>query len=238
MIELSDKARSVIEAYMGPQPIAYGFESHSLCSFRNWCIEQFDKPQLVVLRNDHKYTVSDREKALKHMQDYFRKEPRVYDERFQEGPYVNAWNFDKKDIVFRYKCEKYLSDHVGSIAAHACIAKFGSVKTAFLQTENWIELWNIFEEYFEERRKRFMKKMELDAQQKYGIANLKTPSSHGGIANLLKVLTKTMEKQGASIESIAKVQYAICLQGGVYLPGEFLTDVAVGLDIENVGAGG
>lgn len=33
----------------------------------------------------------------------------------------------------------------------------------------------------------------------------KTTGTHGGVANLLKTLTKTMEKQGADIRSIAKV---------------------------------
>lgn len=52
---------------------------------------------------------------------------------------------------------------------------------------------------------------------------------------MLKVLTKTMEKQGSDITSIAKVQYAICIQAGIYIPDEFIRDVAVTLDmpIEN-----
>lgn len=57
----------------------------------------------------------------------------------------------------------------------------------------------------------------------------KRPNSHGGIANLLKTLTKTMEKQGASIETIAKVQYTVCMQAGIYIPDEFIEDVAVAL---------
>ena len=56
-------------------------------------------------------------------------------------------------------------------------------------------------------------------------------SSHGGVANLLKVLTKTMNAQGSSIRSIAKVQYAVCTQAGIYIPDEFVTDVLVGADI-------
>ena len=59
----------------------------------------------------------------------------------------------------------------------------------------------------------------------------KSPNSHGGVANLLKTLTKTMEKQGASIQSVAKVQYAICMQAGIYIPDEFIEDVAIALSI-------
>ena len=70
---------------------------------------------------------------------------------------------------------------------------------------------------------------ELEIKEKTGVSVVKTPSSHGGVANLLKTLTRTMEKQGASIESIAKVQYAICVQAGIYIPDEFLLDVATAL---------
>ena len=75
--------------------------------------------------------------------------------------------------------------------------------------------------------------MALEIKTKTGVSEMKTPNSHGGVANLLKILTKTMERQGASIESIAKVQYAICVQAGVYIPDEFLTDIAVALDYKN-----
>ena len=44
-----------------------------------------------------------------------------------------------------------------------------------------------------------------------------------------------MEKQGSDISNIAKVQYAVCVQAGIYIPDEFIRDVAVTLDmpIEN-----
>ena len=40
-----------------------------------------------------------------------------------------------------------------------------------------------------------------------------------------------MEKQGSDIASIAKVQYAVCAQAGIYIPDEFIRDVAVTLDM-------
>ena len=64
-----------------------------------------------------------------------------------------------------------------------------------------------------------------------GLAQGKSPSSHGGVANLLRVLTKTMIAQGSSILSIAKMQYAVCVQAGIMLPNEFLTDVLVANDM-------
>ena len=62
---------------------------------------------------------------------------------------------------------------------------------------------------------------------------MKIPHSHGGVANLLKVLTNTMKMQGADIRSIAKVQYAICKQAGIYISDEFIEDVAVAMECEN-----
>ena len=75
-----------------------------------------------------------------------------------------------------------------------------------------------------------MTKTELEIHKKTGVVVPKVPHSHGGVANLLKILTRTMEKQGADIRSIAKVQYAICVQAGVMIPEVFLTDVAAALD--------
>ena len=73
-----------------------------------------------------------------------------------------------------------------------------------------------------------MENMKADIQEIRSMSTRKTPQSHGGVANLLKVLTKTMEKQGSDITSIAKVQYAVCVQAGIYIPDEFV--VGYGLD--------
>ena len=45
-----------------------------------------------------------------------------------------------------------------------------------------------------------MENMKADIEEIRRISVRKTPQSHGGVANLLKVLTKTMEKQGSDIE--------------------------------------
>lgn len=214
-------------------PIACGNESHAFSFFRNWCVDTFETPQLVCLRNDKHYTVSDREKAIKHRQEYFENEPRFYDERFQDYSWVSYKTVGNKKNFFRARCEKFLHEHIGELAEHFCRAKYGSVKTAFIKTTHWIDLWNEFEEWYEGRRKKFMAKMqnEIAKNNKGEVIPTKKPNSHGGVANLLKVLTKTMEQQGADIRSIAKMQYAVCTQAGVRLPDEFLTDVAVALDV-------
>ena len=218
------------------QPVAYGNESHAFSFFRNWCVSAFELPSLVCLRKGSNYTSYDREKAIKHMNDYFKDEPREYDARFQDYSWISyKTRLGSSKVTFRARCEKFLHEHIGELAEHFCIATYGSVKTAFVKTNHWIDLWNEFEEWYEGRRKRFMAKMDT------AIANSKkdkgevTPTlkatSPGGVANLLKVLTKTMELQGADIRSIAKMQYALCLQFGVRIPDEFLTDVAVALDV-------
>ena len=138
------------------------------------------------------------------------------------------------NVITRAKCEKYFHQHIGDLAVHACIGKYGSVKTAFQKTQTWIELWNDFEDWFEGKRERFMTRQKTEIEKVTGmqVDTHKIPKSHGGVANLLKVLTKTMNEQGADIRSIAKMQYAVCTQAGIYIPNEFITDVAVALDAE------
>ena len=111
----------------------------------------------------------------------------------------------------------------------------GDLKTAILQSTNFDELYNQFETWFGERKKRFMDKtLELIKQIRPDLKNVKqiSTNSHGGVANLLRVLTKTMNQQGSTIRTIAKVQYAICLQAGIFVPEEFMTDVLTAADID------
>lgn len=96
------------------------------------------------------------------------------------------------------------------------------------------EMFNGFKEYYAMRKESFMSKTKSLIQEQTGALPkiCKTPNSHGGVANLLKVLTKTMHEQGSTIRTIAKVQYAVCTQAGIYIPDEFITDVLVAMDIE------
>ena len=80
-----------------------------------------------------------------------------------------------------------------------------------------------------------MEQTDTDIQKWKEACGATKPQLHGGVANLLKVLTKTMEKQGADIANIAKVQYAVCVQAGIYIPDEFVRDVAVTLDMKEIG---
>lgn len=115
--------------------------------------------------------------------------------------------------------------------------RFGDLPTAMRQTKTFGALFNTFLDDFRGEREAFMDKTnELIAKQ-IGVLKKqgKMPQSHGGVANLLKVLTATMKAQGSSIKSIAKVQYAICLQAGIYVPEEFITDILVAANIEKDG---
>ena len=127
--------------------------------------------------------------------------------------------FSRKGEVI---CEGYIRD------------KYGDWETAIKKSGTFSNLIEDFEAYFKERKEQFMKKTDdIIAQmpkQLTKVGQIKT-SSHGGVANLLKVLTKTMHEQGSSIRTIARVQYAICCQAGLYIPEEFITDVLVAADI-------
>jgi len=124
----------------------------------------------------------------------------------------------KGDVI----CEGYVKD---------C---FGSWEKAIIQEEKFSIFMAGFEAYFRKRKAEFMEKTnDIIAQipkELTKTGKIKT-SSHGGVANLLKVLTKTMTEQGSSIMSIAKVQYAVCTQAGIWIPDEFITDVLVAADI-------
>ena len=130
-----------------------------------------------------------------------------------------------------YKCESWFQDNYKFF--RDMFLRFSGYKTlefAIKSTETFIDLWGQMEEWMMNKWRIWMKKMEVEIQKKTGVAVPRVPSSHGGVANLLKILTRTMEKQGADIRSIAKVQYAVCVQAGVMIPDVFLTDVASALD--------
>ena len=126
-------------------------------------------------------------------------------------------------------CEAYIRDEYG-----------GDIERAMLSAGTFRALFNDFKEYFAKRRALIVKEIEVAvSKKKQELAKRnKLPQSHGGVANLLKVLTKTMHEQGNSIYTVAKVQYAICVQAGIYIPDEFLTDVLTAVDVMEGDANG
>lgn len=119
-------------------------------------------------------------------------------------------------------CEAYIRDEYG-----------GDIELAMRNAGTFQALFKDFKEYFAKRRDLIVEKIEVAvSEKKQELAKRgKLPQSHGGVANLLKVLTKTMHEQGNSIYTVAKVQYAICVQAGIYIPDEFLTDVITAVDV-------
>lgn len=119
---------------------------------------------------------------------------------------------------------------------------YGGKEKAYEQTERKEELIQRYIEWFAEKRKEMRKGMESSIKQEIESIAKKDETcvnvyknvrgNQGGVANLLKVLTRTMELQGADIRSIAKVQYSICQQAGIMIPEEFIEDVAVVLYAE------
>lgn len=107
----------------------------------------------------------------------------------------------------------------------------GDLESAMTQTGKFEVLYQEFLNWFDDKRREFQMQFNVSEAKKQMLENGKRPNSHGGVANLLKTLTKTMEKQGASIQSIAKVQYTVCMQAGIYIPDEFIEDVAVALSV-------
>lgn len=112
---------------------------------------------------------------------------------------------------------------------------YKTISNAISNSNSFDDLFNSYLGWFNQKRMETRKKMENQLKETTNskLAEMKIPHSHGGVANLLKVLTNTMKMQGADIRSIAKVQYAICKQAGIYIPDEFIEDVAVAMECEN-----
>ena len=119
---------------------------------------------------------------------------------------------------------------------------YGGKEKAYEHTERKEDLIQRYIEWCAEKRKEMRKGMESGIKQEIERIAKKDETcvnvyknvrgNQGGVANLLKVLTKTMERQGADIRSIAKVQYSICQQAGIMIPEEIIKDVTVVLYAE------
>lgn len=226
---INAKAIEIIDKYMkAGEPLDLGTERICMATFKAMCEEVFHKK--CVMRLVHR----------KGEEPMFTEWDMKYDTYFQGNTFYSfSFLGGKFGSGYRYflkgKCELYFEKRAGQIISLFLSESYGSIEDAILKTDCFLELWNAFEKWFDNRRNKFMENMKTDIQEIRGLSARKTPQSHGGVANLLKVLTKTMEKQGSDIASIAKVQYAVCVQAGIYIPDEFIRDVAVTLDmpIEN-----
>lgn len=168
-----------------------------------------------------------------------------FDNYFSSSYFKHNWHAlplqsfsHKRKEHHAYKCWRYFIEKGKKIIKVYIEQKYGSTECAMRQTKTFEVLFNEFLAWFEERRNGFMDKVTKQLSEgKAELAKIgKLPQSHGGVANLLRVLTKTMYTRGTSIHTIAKVQYAVCMQAGIYIPDEFLTDVLVAADILQGGA--
>lgn len=175
-----------------------------------------------------------------YLKGHCKKDERAFVDYFSRYPRFN-WNaipIAKVMHTRRMSIERmswvWFNENADKICAAFIEQEYGGDLTlAMMLSGSFDKLFDEFKAYFAERRAKHMEKTEgALAERKQELAQCgKSPQSHGGVANLLKVLTKTMQAQGSSVYSIAKVQYAVCMQAGIYIPDEFLTDVLVAADI-------
>jgi hypothetical protein len=223
--QINEKSIEIIDKYMkAGEPLDLGTERFCIDTFKDMCEEVFRKK--CVMRLVHR----------KGEEPMFTKWDAKYDTYFQGNTWYLLSSFNGRcGFGYRYflkaSCELYFEKHAKQIISLFLSESYNSIEDAILKTDCFLELCNSFEKWFDDRRNKFMENMKADIDEIRGISVRKTPQSHGGVANLLKVLTKTMEKQGSDIASIAKVQYAVCVQAGIYIPDEFIRDVAVTLDM-------
>ena len=221
-IALSQDVIDVIDEYMNHgKPVFKGYESFGfeyllkLCE--KWWDENFPIKSYFSIKLEHE------EQYKKYM---------ARSNWYISDSYVRLRRCSRA-VNYTTYCQTvtYFSEDQGETIRNFIKNKWGSLGDAIKNTRTVVELWNEYEQWFQKRKERFMKKNEIEVKQAQNIVKKKIPQSHGGVANLLKTLTKTMEQQGADIRSIAKVQYAICTQAGIYIPDEFIRDVAVTLEM-------
>ena len=142
------------------------------------------------------------------------------------------FGMSRRRAMCRDKCVAFFNQKSSFLCLIFLTQKYdGDLESAMTQTGKFEVLYQEFLNWFDDKRREFQMQFNVSEAKRQMLENGKRPSSHGGVANLLKTLTKTMEKQGASIQSIAKVQYTICMQAGIYIPDEFIEDVAVALSV-------
>ena len=168
------------------------------------------------------------------------KPPAVFETFFNRNGYVFDWNLLPLNKVARArKCSiartawVWFNENAEDICRGYIKKQHGTIETAMLFLGTFDDLFADFMNYFDERKKVLMEKTENALQVKKNELAKKgeKPQAYGGVANLLKVLSKTSLEQGSSIQTIAKVQYAVCMQAGIFIPDEFLTDVMTAMDI-------
>lgn len=218
----------IIDSYMeSDKPKTEGLERICVNKMR-------DMAESVIMRNSLESMI--RLKGQPQIRDIYNPKHKTY---FQGSSwYQYSWWEGRQKFGLTYflhgKCERYFEDNSEKIISNFLHDTYKTIETAVLQTDSFMKLAEEFQNWFDERRAKFMEQTDTDIQKWKEVCAASKPQSHGGVANLLKVLTKTMEKQGADIQNIAKVQYAVCVQAGIYIPDEFVRDVAVMLDMKEI----
>lgn len=227
-LTIDGEAIEIIDRYMDSEkPKTAGLERICINKMRYMAEKTFDDNRnlnLVCLKGEHRKGNEFDRKYHGYFLDY--------------SAYQYSWWSSRRKWGTTYfihaKCERFFDNNSEKIISNFLHDTYGDIKTAVLKTDNFVKLSEEFQNWFGERRAKFMEQTDTDIQKWKETCAATKPQSHGGVANLLKVLTKTMEKQGADIANIAKVQYAVCVQAGIYIPDEFVRDVAVTLDMKEV----
>lgn len=228
MMELSNEALSLIEDYLGysiedmSEPVFLGLERHCVPYLR-------DKAQSVFEEKCEKKLLRLKGEPV-HENEWDKKLGRYFDGSNMYGFF--PWDFSRKNSgLLNFKAREYFQVHSREISDLFLNERYGDMIVAIEQTHHFTQIIKEFVAWFNERRAKFLEDMNTAIEEVKKFQMSERPQSHGGVANLLKVLTKTMEKQGADITNIAKVQYAVCVQAGIYIPNEFIQDVAVAMDM-------
>ena len=179
---INAKAIEIIDKYMEVgEPLEPGTERICMATFKAMCKEVFNEK--CVMRLVHR----------KDEEPMFTEWDVKYDTYFQGNTFYSfSFLGGRFGSGYRYflkgKCELYFEKHARQIISLFLSESCSSIEDAILGTDCFLELWNVFEKWFDDRRNKFMENMKADIQEIRSLSARKTPQSHGGVANLLKVL--------------------------------------------------
>ena len=140
---INAKAVEIIDKYMeAGKSLEIGTEQVCMAEFKAMCEEVFRKK--CVMRLVHR----------KGEEPIFTEWDSKYDTYFQGSTWHSFWTFGKRDFGYRYflegKCKLYFEKHARQMISLFLSEGYGNIEDAVLKTDSFLELWNVFEKWFDD----------------------------------------------------------------------------------------
>lgn len=162
----------IIDRYMeNDKPKTEGLERICINKMR-------EMAEKIVMRESLKTMIKLKDAPIE-VPDY-----RKHDFYFQGSSwYQYSWWSGGQKWGFSYflhgKCERYFEDNSKKIISNFLHDTYGTIETAVLQTDSFMKLAGEFQNWFNERRAKFMEQTDTDIQKWKEACAASKPQSHG-----------------------------------------------------------